>query len=123
MFHLSFTLSVYNTDIFLLIYIPQKLPTRSPLLTESLSPTPVLYVSESLPLYSPTFVHQVSAKFGLYSTIEAAQGTLPYICAWFQPLCSLVGAQSLRAPMGPGYLTMLVFLWGFQALQSLRSFP
>ena len=32
-------------------------------------------------------------------------------------------AQSLGAPRGPGYLTLLVFLWGYHFLEGLQCLP
>lgn len=50
-----------------------------------------------------------------------------YIGAWgtlFQPTCVLwLVAQSLRDLSNPGYLTLLVLLWGSRPLQGLQSFP
>jgi hypothetical protein len=47
-----------------------------------------------------------------------------YICAGapFQPMYARwLKAQSLRAPRGPGELTLLVFLWSSYPLQGFQS--
>jgi hypothetical protein len=71
-------------------------------------------VSRGLGASSPTEVRpdkaETSAKYALRASDQ------PVYALWLV-------AQSLGASKGLGYLTFLVFLWGYHPIQSFQFFP
>jgi hypothetical protein len=74
---------------------------------------------------TPSLGPQFSPLLGVFSPPEARPGSsLLYKCQVSQtnPCCPVV-AHCLGSPRSPGYLRLLVFLWGYPPLQLLPYFP